>query len=341
MRIPELSEDQRRLLEVAYRGFREGASWPTSAYVDAILDHEYSVDFATVLAELPATIVIPTHGYSDQSPVKLTVAGLSLVEAAKPDLENFLALLRAATERESHSRPGPNEVPDVKLSQEDEGQIWGRKLAADELARVLEIAFVEGINAGARGLSEDGEWYLGFNRWIRPYRGVEGIDDYVAQRPEPISPEWAAPLLTTPYIFILMPFGASWSSDLKDAIDQSCREVSRQFEGLRWERADEITETGRITDQIITAIERADALIADITETNPNVLFELGYGDALDKSIIVLNQDLSETPFDIKDWRQIEYSLDDLTTLRQSLGDFVVATLRRQGFQPPALATES
>jgi hypothetical protein len=45
--IPDLSEDQRRFLEVAYRGFRESASWPTSAHVDAILDQEYSVDFET------------------------------------------------------------------------------------------------------------------------------------------------------------------------------------------------------------------------------------------------------------------------------------------------------
>jgi nucleoside 2-deoxyribosyltransferase-like protein len=341
MLIPELSEDQRRLLEVAYLGFRECATWPTSAYVDTILDHDYSVDFEAVLGELPANIVIPIHGYADQSPVKLTVAGLSFVDAASSDLANFLALLHAATERESHSRPGPNDVPDVKLSEEDELQIWGHQLANDELARALEITYVEGINAGATGLNEDGKWSLGFNRWVRPYRGVEGVNDYLARRPEPISPTWAPPPPATPYIFILMPFRADWSKNLKDVIDQACLESSRQFAGLRWERADEITETGRITDQIVTAIERADALIADITETNPNVLFELGYGDALGKPIIVLNQDLDETPFDIKDWRQIGYELDDLAMLRQSLGDFLVATLRRQGFQAPELPAGS
>ncbi len=341
MLIPELSGNEHRLLEIAYRGFRESASWPTSSHVDSVLDHDYAVDFETALAGLPATIVIPIHGYADQSQVKLTVAGLSLVEAAGPDLANFLALLRAATERESNATPGPDEVAEVKLSQEDEVQIWGRQLGHDELARVLEIAYVEGINAGAGGLNDNGQWYLGFNRWLRPYRGVETIDDYVARRPEPPTPDWAAPLATTPYIFILMPFEAPWSSEVKDAIDEACREVSRQFEGLRWERADEITETGRITDQIVAAIERADALIADITATNPNVLFELGYGDALSKSIIVLNQQLDQTPFDIKDWRQIAYDLGDLAMLRHSLVDFVVATLRRQGFRPRALRAES
>jgi hypothetical protein len=341
MRAPELSDDQRRLLEVAYRGFREKASWPTSAHVDAILDQEYAVDFQTVLGELPATIVIPIHGYSDQSQVMLTVAGLSFVEAAGPDLANFLALLNAAVERESHSRPGPDEVSDVKLTQEDEDHIWGRKLAHDELARALEITKVEGINAGAGGPNDEGEWHLGFNRWIRPYRGVDGIDDYVARRPEPAAPEWAAPLVATPYIFILMPFRTPWSSAVMGTIDEACREVSRQFAGLSWERADGITETGRITDQIVAAIERADALIADITGTNPNVLFELGYGDALNKSIIVLNQELDRTPFDIKDWRQIEYQLGELPTLCQALSDFLVATLRKQGFQAPALPAES
>jgi len=87
-----------------------------------------------------------------------------------------------------------------------------------------------------------------------------------------------------------------------------------------------------VLNQIITAIERANVLIADITGTNPNVLFELGYADALGRAVIVLNQTIGDTPFDIKDWRQIEYGLDDITSLGRRLADFLAASLRRQGF---------
>jgi nucleoside 2-deoxyribosyltransferase len=89
-----------------------------------------------------------------------------------------------------------------------------------------------------------------------------------------------------------MPFETEWSTNIKSAIGQVCDRLAERFEGLRWERADDITEPGRITDQIISAIERADVVIADITDANPNVLFELGYADALEKRIIVLNQRL-------------------------------------------------
>jgi hypothetical protein len=338
VRIPDFSDAQRCLLEVVYDGFLEASSWPTSAYVDTILDHDYSLDYEAVLADLPLSVVIPSSGYGQQSFVKLTVAGTNAVEAAAPDVANFLALVVEATRRESQARPHPNGVAEFELDDGDADQIWGRQLDKAELARLLEITYMEGINAGSRGLSEDGEWSLTFNRRIRPYRGVEGIGDYLDRRPEPIAQSWTPPLPATPYIFILMPFEADWSKNVKDVIAQACLEASRQFAGLRWERSDDITETGRITGQIVTAIERADVLIADITETNPNVLFELGYADAFGRPVVVLNQAISETPFDIKDWRQIEYTLEDLATLRLSLVDFLVATLRRQGFQAPAPA---
>lgn len=129
-----------------------------------------------------------------------------------------------------------------------------------------------------------------------------------------------------------MPFGEPWSTNVKDAIGQACSIVSGRFTGLRAERADDITKPGRITDQIVSAIERADILVADITGSNPNVRFELGYGDALDKPIIVLNQDVEETPFDVKDWRQIVYSAGHLTQLRETLSAFLTGSLLKLGF---------
>jgi hypothetical protein len=62
-----------------------------------------------------------------------------------------------------------------------------------------------------------------------------------------------------------MPFETDWSANVKSTIGQVCDRLGGQFDDLRWERADDITETGRITDQIISAIERADVVIADIT----------------------------------------------------------------------------
>jgi hypothetical protein len=286
-----------------------------------------------IVPALPRSLVIAEPGYAQQSVVKVTVAGLRPVEAAADDLAAFIALVRAGADRERALCPSPTEATQAELTAADAEEIWGSQPTPEVLARVIEIANVEGIHAGFRGVGAEGDWSMNFSRWVRPYRGVRDIDDYLSRRPEPVAASWAPPPAATPYAFIPMPFGTAWSKNVKDAMDLACRQVSRLFAGFSWERADEMTEAGRITDQIVTAIERSDVLIADITATNPNVLFELGYADALGKAVIVLNQEIGDTPFDIKDWRQIEYSVDDLPTLRSSLVDFLSAALRRQDFQ--------
>jgi nucleoside 2-deoxyribosyltransferase len=114
-----------------------------------------------------------------------------------------------------------------------------------------------------------------------------------------------------------------------DCVNLACERLREQYEDLTWERADQMTDAGRITDQIISAIERADLVIADVTESNPNVMFELGYAAALGRPIILLNQAVDESPFDIKDWRQIVYSVDKLAEARGELVRHLDANLHR------------
>src|SRR3990172_4373473 len=72
-------------------------------------------------------------------------------------------------------------------------------------------------------------------------------------------------------------------------------------------RADDISDPGRITDQVLAAIQDCDFVIADVTGSNPNVMFELGYARALGRLAIIINQDVTASPFDIAEMRQIVY----------------------------------
>jgi nucleoside 2-deoxyribosyltransferase len=126
-----------------------------------------------------------------------------------------------------------------------------------------------------------------------------------------------------------MPFGEVWSDPVRDAIGRSCTDLAGEGLQLDCERADEIAKPGRITEQIIAALRNADLIIADITESNPNVMFELGFADALGKQIIVLNQDVEAAPFDIKDWRAIAYSVRELDAAVRQLSHFIRTTLRQ------------
>ena len=65
-----------------------------------------------------------------------------------------------------------------------------------------------------------------------------------------------------------------------------------------------------ILQDIVMGIGNADVIIADVTGLNPNVFYELGLCHALDKKVILITQDISELPFDIRSYRVDEYTTE-------------------------------
>ena len=106
-------------------------------------------------------------------------------------------------------------------------------------------------------------------------------------------------------VFVLMPFSADFD-DVYMVIRDACTDQELDV-SVACERADDIEKPGRITDQIIEAIRRADAIVADITGANANVMYELGYADALGIPTLILNQSVKDSPFDVASMRQVLY----------------------------------
>lgn len=105
--------------------------------------------------------------------------------------------------------------------------------------------------------------------------------------------------------FMLMPFNEYFDKIYKHLIYPTITEA-----GLKSLRADEIFSPGSIMEQIRSAIQQSRICIADLTGRNPNVLYELGIAQTLGKPIILMTQDISDVPFDLKHMRVILYSLD-------------------------------
>jgi len=59
--------------------------------------------------------------------------------------------------------------------------------------------------------------------------------------------------------------------------------------------------SGRAAKAIPTQIADADLIIADLSQGNSNVLFEVGYAEAMGKPIILLSEDSGHIPFDVRD----------------------------------------
>lgn len=103
--------------------------------------------------------------------------------------------------------------------------------------------------------------------------------------------------------FVLMPF----KIELKPIFDDHIRPVV-ESKGLSCTRADSIIGTGLITWDIWEKINRSRFIIADLTNKNPNVFYELGICHSLGKETILITQTMDDVPFDLKALRCIVYS---------------------------------
>jgi nucleoside 2-deoxyribosyltransferase len=107
--------------------------------------------------------------------------------------------------------------------------------------------------------------------------------------------------------FVLSPIGATGSETRKrsDAILGSIIEPAVRTHGYEPIRADRLPEPSTITKQVIDHIVSDDLVIADLTDSNPNVFYELGICHAIRKPVMLLMLDGQVAPFDLHEMRRI------------------------------------
>jgi len=79
--------------------------------------------------------------------------------------------------------------------------------------------------------------------------------------------------------------------------------------GIEAVRSDKMSDPGRISDQMYKAIFEYDICIAVLTFANPNVYYELAVAQSAGRPVIALIDKASALPFDVKDFRVIDYDL--------------------------------
>ena len=98
-------------------------------------------------------------------------------------------------------------------------------------------------------------------------------------------------------------------------------------------RGDSRFLTVPLLDKIVSEIRAADVVIGDLTETNPNVFFELGIAYAAQKPMILLAQEAAEKiPVDLRPFEYIRYDLGEDAKLLGQI-DKALAGLFEQRFQ--------
>lgn len=110
------------------------------------------------------------------------------------------------------------------------------------------------------------------------------------------------------------------------AVIKMSSESAIEGESVTTLRLDEIRRPGKISEDLIHEIATSTFCVADISGDNANVMWEVGYAMALGKPIVFIRQGVSDIPFDIRDFRIINYSRESLYTtlssiLRESIRD--------------------
>lgn len=85
--------------------------------------------------------------------------------------------------------------------------------------------------------------------------------------------------------------------------------------GITVERADENIDSSEIIIYIKSRISGCDLIVADTTERNANVFYELGYADGLGKDVLLIAEANVDLPFDVRGRNHLVYkSISDLQT---------------------------
>jgi len=124
--------------------------------------------------------------------------------------------------------------------------------------------------------------------------------------------------------FVMMPFQPAFTRLYEQVIVPAVEDG-----GLRPMRADQVFSPSPIVEDIWVSIATARLLIADVTNRNPNVFYELGLAHAVGKPVVIITQSSQDVPFDIAYIRYFNYSDDEAgwSKLRQDLASAIKAVL--------------
>ena len=106
--------------------------------------------------------------------------------------------------------------------------------------------------------------------------------------------------------FIIMPFGGIWDEYYDQIYEPGIRAA-----GLSVVRADDVFRAGSVLQDIVSLLSSASVVLADLSENNRNVHYELGLAHALGKpTVLVLAKGLPLF-FDVTQERMLMYEKDD------------------------------
>lgn len=121
--------------------------------------------------------------------------------------------------------------------------------------------------------------------------------------------------------FMMMPFGNWFDRYYRDVYVPAIKEAG--FEPIR---GDELFSTGSVVEQIWEQVKKSTVLLADLSDKNANVFYELGLAHAAGKPVVLTAPKIEDVPFDLRHLRVIVYDIREpnwAEKLAKSVTDFL------------------
>lgn len=125
-------------------------------------------------------------------------------------------------------------------------------------------------------------------------------------------------------VFVIMPFKNEFDFIYKNQIKKIC-----ELNNLTCKRADDIYSSKPIMQDIWSLIYYSKIIIADCSNKNPNVMYELGIAHTLGKKVILITQNIDDIPFDLRHLRHLyyEYVPHSISTFEDELNLAIQSSL--------------
>jgi len=106
-------------------------------------------------------------------------------------------------------------------------------------------------------------------------------------------------------VSVMMPFKKEFNQ-VYEIINETCELI-----GLECKRVDDIWKDSTIIQDVFNLIYNSEVVIVDLSEHNPNVLYETGIAHTLGKPVIPISNGKGEYPFDLSHHRILNYLPND------------------------------
>jgi len=117
-------------------------------------------------------------------------------------------------------------------------------------------------------------------------------------------------------VFVAMPFTSVFSEVYRRALVPVVASLGHSIA-----RGDDAFTANEVMRDVWWSICQSKAVVADCTDKNPNVFYEIGLAHTIGKPVVLITQREADIPFDLRQIRYVAYdsSLDGIERLADSL----------------------